>query len=144
MVESELNTVIELELWLKENCYPMHSYSINGNFIYEGCGLENKGSHFEWYYTERGERNLLEIFDTEKEAVQFALKQIKEDEHSNRNFIGMYKSNKDVDSILLELKKRKVEYWTDIIPYGGTNDLRKRIFVIGCGIKKVQDLINKK
>jgi len=53
----------------------------------------------------------------------------------------MYKSDQEVEQILSELKKRGIEYWTDKIPYGGINDWRTRIFVIGCGIKNAQDLI---
>lgn len=49
----EIETIIELEKWLKENCYPMHGYSINGNAIYEGYGLEKNGGRFQWFYTER-------------------------------------------------------------------------------------------
>jgi|TARA_B110001450_G_C17427547_1_gene402506 hypothetical protein len=139
--ETEIETELELEKLLKDNCYPMNSYSINRNFIYEGCGIENNGGLYLWYYTERGEKTTLEYFATEKDAVQYALKQIKSDEHSNRNFIGMYKEKEEVERITLELKKRDVEYWTDKIPYGGINDWRTRIFVIGCGIKKVTDLI---
>ncbi len=141
MTETEIKTVIELEKWLKENCYPMNSYSINGNAIYEGFGLENNGGLFQWFYTERGDKQTLEYFATEKEAVEYALKKIKSDEHANRNYIGMYKSDQEVEQILSELKKREIEYWTDKIPYGGMNDWRTRIFVIGCGIKNAQDLI---
>ncbi|MDF0708479.1 hypothetical protein [Flagellimonas okinawensis] len=143
MNESEIKTVLELEEWLKENCFSLLSYSINGNFIYEGFGLENNGGLFQWYYTERGEKKVLEYFATEKDAVQYALKTIKADKHAKRNFLGMYKADSEVKSILLELKKREIEYWTDRIPYGGLDDWRTRIFVIGCGIKKAKDLIKK-
>src|SRR5690554_1070785 len=108
MNETEIKTEIELEQWLKENCYPMNSYSINGNFIYEGCGLENNGGLYQWYYTERGEKSVLEYFATEKDAVQYALKTIKADEHANRNYIGMYKSDQEVEQVLSELKKRGI------------------------------------
>lgn len=139
--EIEIETIIELEKWLKENCYPMNSYSINGNTIYEGFGLENNGELYQWFYTERGYKQILEYFSTEKDAVQYALKTIKSNEHANRNYIGMYKSDQEVERIISELKKRGIEYWTDKIPYGGINDWQTRIFVIGCGIKNAQDLI---
>jgi hypothetical protein len=140
----ELETVIELEQWLKDNCYSMISYSINGNFIYEGRGLENNGGLYQWYYTERGEKQILEHFATEKDAVQFAWAQIKADKHANLNFIGMYKETAKIEKIIQELERREVEYVTDAIPYGGFNDMRTRIFVIGCGIKKVEDLVARK
>jgi uncharacterized Rmd1/YagE family protein len=141
MTETEIQTIIELEKWLKENCYSMNSYSINGNFIYEGFILENNGGICEWNYTERGEKRILKHFATEKDAVDYALKKIKSDEHANRNYIGMYKSETEVEKNLAELRKRGIEYWTDKIPYGGMNDWRTRIFVIGCGIEKAKDLI---
>ncbi len=133
-----------MEKWLKDNCYSMNSYSINGNIINEGHGLENNGGLYQWYYTERGERRTLEYFVNEKDAVEYALEKIKMDEHANRNYIGMYKTDDEAEEVLLELRKRGVEYWTDKIPYGGLNDWRTRIFVIGCGIKKVKDLIQDK
>jgi uncharacterized Rmd1/YagE family protein len=141
MTETEIQTIIELEKWLKKNCYSMNSYSINGNFIYEGFILENNGGICEWNYTERGEKRILKHFATEKDAVDYALKKIKSDEHANRNYIGMYKSETEVEKNLAELRKRGIEYWTDKIPYGGMNDWRTRIFVIGCGIEKAKDLI---
>ena len=143
MNEVQIKTELELEQWLKENCYSMNNYSINGNIIYEGCGLEKNGSLYHWFYTERGEKRILEYFATEKEAVQFALEKIKSDKHAIRNYIGMFKSESEIENIKSELEKRNVEYWTDKIPYNGINDLRTRFFVIGCGIKKVQDLIIK-
>jgi hypothetical protein len=138
----EIKTVIELEKWLKDNCYSMQSYSINGNFIYEGFGLENNGGLFQWYYTEHGEKETQKYFIDEKDAVQYAFSEITKDKHANRNFIGMYKDKSEVQKIIQELQKREVEYYTDEIPYGGFNDMRTRIFVIGCGIKKVEDLKN--
>jgi hypothetical protein len=140
-IETEIQTIIELEKWLKDNCYSMNSYSINGNLIYEGYILENNGGLYQWNYTERGEKRTLEHFATEKDAVEYALKKIKSDEHANRNFIGMYKESSEVQKVLSELKNREIEYWTDNIPYGGLKDYRTRIFVIGCGIKKATDLI---
>ncbi|MGI0108284.1 hypothetical protein [Salinimicrobium sp. WS361] len=138
--ESEIQTVTDLEQWLKDNCYSMNSYSINGNSIDEGYILENIQGIYEWNYTERGEKQKLEYFPNEKAAVEYALKKIKADEHANRNYIGMYKSDQKVEQILAELRKRRVEFWTDKIHYK-LNDWRTRIFVIGCDIKKVTDLI---
>ena len=139
--ETEIKTELELAQWLKDNCYSMNAYGINGNFITEGHGIENNKGLYQWYYTERGEKRVLAHFSTEKEAVQYALKAIKADKHANRHYIGMYKSDKEVEKILAELKQRGIKYWTDSIPYGGLNDYRTRIFVIGCGIKMAADLI---
>ena len=39
MNETEIKTELELEQWLKENCYSMNNYSINGNTIYVTTNL---------------------------------------------------------------------------------------------------------
>jgi hypothetical protein len=49
-------TRIELENWMKANCYHFNSYSINGNFIYEGFGIDYINGFYNWYYTERGQK----------------------------------------------------------------------------------------
>ncbi|MEM0930876.1 MAG: hypothetical protein AAGJ12_00325 [Bacteroidota bacterium] len=141
--ETEIQTVAELEKWLKDNCYAMDSYSINGNVIFEGYGLENNGGLFQWFYTERGNKETLEHFPSEKDAVQFALKQIQTDEHAKRNYLAMYKTDEEVEQVISELEQRGIEYWTDKILYGPSDDWRTRIFVVGCGIEKVMDLKEK-
>ena len=124
---------------MKSNCYTFNNYSINGNFIHEGFGINNDGSLYSWYYTERGQRETLKYFKTEKETVEYALEQIKSDKHANRNYIGMIREKSRLIEIISELNKRDIEYWTDEIPYGGIEDMRTRIFIIGCDIKKVSD-----
>ena len=141
--ENKIESVAELEKWFNKNCYNKDSYSINGNVILQGFRLENNGGLFQWSYFEQGEWETLKYFRTEKEAVQYVFEVIRTDEHAKRNYIGMYKSDQETEEILAELKKRNVEYWTDKIPYGGPNDWRTRVFVIGCGIKKAMDLIQK-
>ncbi|PPK93930.1 hypothetical protein LY01_02152 [Nonlabens xylanidelens] len=136
----KIETEIELEQWMKSNCYTFNSYSINGSFIHNGFGLDNNGGLYSWYYTERGERRTLKYFKTEEEAVNYAFDQIKSDQYANRNYIGMIKEKHRLNEIISELKKRNIEYWTDEIPYGGFEDMRTRIFVIGCDIKKVADI----
>ena len=51
----------ELEEWMKANCANFNSYSINGNAIYEGFGIEIIGGTFIWYYTERGQKDIYYI-----------------------------------------------------------------------------------
>lgn len=118
----------------------MDSYSINGNVILQGFRLENNGGLFQRSYTERGEWQTLKYFVNEQEAVQYALKTIKADEHSRKNYLGVFKNNGEAKQIIDVLKERGIEFCTDKILYGPFNDWRTRVFVIGCGIKKALDL----
>ncbi len=136
-------TEIDLIKWMEDNCYNFNSYSINGNFIYEGYGIEKNGNLYSWYYTERGQRENLKYFSTEKEAVNFAFEQIKTDLSAKSHCIAILKSDSELNRLTSELDKREVKYSIDKIPYGGLNDMRSRIFVIGCDIRKVEDLKQK-
>ncbi len=48
----------------------MNNYSINGNIIYKGFGLESNGGLYQWLYTDMKNKEILEYFSTEKEAVK--------------------------------------------------------------------------
>ncbi|MDG1572482.1 hypothetical protein OZ410_09155 [Robiginitalea sp. M366] len=78
-MKPEIKTIPDLEKWLKDHGYALDHYSINGKVIHEGYGLEQNGNLWQWYYTERGERQTLQHFISEKDAVRFALQVITAD-----------------------------------------------------------------
>jgi hypothetical protein len=137
-----LTTVEELDKWMTDNCYN-NNYAIGSRNIDEGFGLDKAGNQFIWYYTERGKREHLNYFPTEKEAVDFAFSQISTDDFAQRHMIGFIKDNSEKLELLQELDRRKIKYWTDTIPYGGLNDPRHRVFIFGCDIKLTEDLKEK-
>lgn len=138
----DLLTINQLNEWMTTNCYN-DSYAIGNRSIDEGCGLDQFGSLYVWYYTGRGERQNLNYFQTEKEAVQFAFKEITTDKNANKHLVGFLKVKTDEIALLSELRNRNVEFYKDEIPYGGLLDIRIRVFVFGCAIKKVLDLRDK-
>ncbi len=135
----DLTTIKQLDEWMTNNCFN-DNYAIGNRNIHEGFGLDRFGTLYVWYYTERGERQNLNYFQTEKEAVDFAFKTITADKFANRHMIGFIKDRLKETELLAELKSRNLEYWKDEIPYGGLNDIRIRVFVFGCDIKSVLDL----
>lgn len=138
----KLTTIKQLDEWMTFNCYK-DNYAIGNRSIYEGFGLDTFGPLYVWYYTERGNRENLEYFGTEQEAVDFAFKKITADKSANRHLIGFINDKSTEKELLDELDKRKIEYWRDEIQYSGINDLRIWVFVFGCDIKKVLDLKEK-
>lgn len=132
-------TEIELENWMKLNCYNFNGYSINGNFIWEGLGIEKNGTIYHWYYAERGEKNTLEIFRTEKEIVEFAYNQLIADKWAKSHCIGFGFNKNDAVELANILKNMKIEYFQDQIPYY-INQSAYRTFVSGCDIKLTENL----
>jgi len=120
----ELSTIKELNQWMEANCYN-DGYAIGDRV---------------WFYTERGTKQTLNVFNTEKEAVRFALHEIKLDKSANRHLVGFLKSKSSESELVRELERRNIKCWTDKIPFGGPNDPRYRVFVFGCDIRLVKDL----
>lgn len=133
-------TSLELENWMKINCYNFDSYSINGNMIYEGFGLEKINERFTWYYTERGTRQTLKTFDTEEELIHYAFEAIKSDTWANSHCIGFTTSIKESKELSMKLIDLDIEFMQDQIPYYGSNNPVYRTFVFGCDCTRVRDL----
>jgi len=132
-----------LENWMKENCYNFNNYSINGNFIHEGFGIDKFGSLFLWYYTERGNKETLEYFQSEAEIISHALSQIKNDNWARTHCIGFTTNISEKKELEGILKNKDVEYFQDEIPYYGAGRPVYRTFVLGCAINKTKHLKDK-
>lgn len=66
-----MNTIKELEKWMSENNI-RDTYTPNARYVTdEGVGLEEVSGFYIWYFVERGERENLEYFKSEKEAAEF-------------------------------------------------------------------------
>jgi hypothetical protein len=135
-------TEIELENWMKSNCYNFNSYSINGNFIWEGFGIERNGPLFHWYYTERGEKNILETFRTEQEIIAFVYNQLKTDKWAKTHCIGFGFDKTETEQLANILNEMNIEYFQDQIPYYPDKPAY-RTFILGCDILKVENLKTK-
>lgn len=136
-------TVIELENWMKENCFNFNSYSINGNIIYEGFGIAKLQGSFVWYYTERGQRDILQSFKSETEMVAFAFNQIKTDTWAKAHCIGFSEDKNKIIELENLLMQMNIEFFEDKIPYYGIERPVYRVFVLGCDIKKTEYLKEK-
>lgn len=130
----------ELESWMKDNCYNFESYSINGNVIYEGFGIEHFGGLFIWYYTERGKKNKIKYFQSESEIIEYAFNQIKADKWAKTHCIGFTTSKDEKQELENILKNIKVDFFQDEIPYYGLERPVYRTFVLACDIKKTEHL----
>lgn len=79
----------------KDNAYHFNGYSINGNAIDEGFGIDKSDGLFIWYYTERGQKDNQKYFRTENEAVAFAFNQIKADKWTKAQLYRLFGRHKE-------------------------------------------------
>ena len=133
-------TEIELEKWMKDNCFNFNSYSINGNSIYEGFGIDKIGGLFIWHYTERGQKEIIKNFNSEKELIEYAYNQIKSDKWARTHCIGFTTDKSKSSELATRLENMDIEFVKDEIPYYRPERPLCRIFVFGCDFLKVSDL----
>ncbi|KAB1158099.1 hypothetical protein [Flavobacterium luteum] len=136
-----ISTIIELEDWMVENC--MNNKITPGNRFEtdDGVGLEKYGNLYIWYHSERGEKENLNYFNTEKEAVEFIYEYVRKDKYANSHLVGNFKDQNLKNEIIAEFTNRNIKYWNDEISYLSFN--LYRFFVYRCDIEKVADLKEK-
>jgi hypothetical protein len=138
-----ISTIKELEDWMVANC--MNNKITPGN-RYEtddGVGLEKYGDLYIWYHSERGEKENLKFFNTEKEATEFLYEYLRKDKYANSHLVGRFKDRNLKSELIIELKKRNIKYWNNEISQWGINKNIMNVFVYRCDIKKVIDLKEK-
>ena len=91
---------------MKQNCFNFNSYSINGNRIYEGFGIQKFKDTFIWYYTERGEEQELEVFDSEEGIVAYAFNKVKSDAWARTHMIGFTPDKALAEELNIKLNSR--------------------------------------
>lgn len=138
-----ISTIKELEDWMVENC--MNNKITPGNRFEtdDGVGLEKYGDLYIWYHSERGEKENLNYFNTEKEATEFLYEYLRKDKYANSHLVGRFKDRNLKSELIIELKKRNIKYWNNEISQWGINNNIISVFVYRCDIKKVTDLKEK-
>jgi len=131
-------TILELKIWMQENCYDFRGYSIAQNSISEGFGIEQMNNQYIWYYCEYSRKENLKTFNSQKEIVKFAYQHIKADKWAKAHCIGFEPDKNNSKKLAQILKNLDIEYFQDEIPYNGGPVFRT--FVFGCDIKKVENL----
>ena len=131
-------TIKELAQWMKERCYNFDSYSIGGNAIYEGFGLEETLDGYVWYYTERGQRTTITFFATEQEAVAHAHRKIVADKWATAHYVGLTAKPAETRALADQLNELGIAFWQDSIAnFYGSQQPAYRTFVAGCDINRV-------
>ena len=137
-------TIKELVQWMKNRCYNFESYSIGGNSIYEGFGLEETLDGYVWYYTERGQRTTVAFFPTEQAATAHAWQAIAADKWATAHYVGLTSRPAEAQELAEKLQALGVKFWQDeIANFYGQQRAAYRTFVAGCDIRQVEFLLKR-
>ena len=95
--------------------------------------LTHNGAQWQVYYTERGQDSPpIYSSRSESEACEFFFQHIMAMRHDH--CVGFFKSEQSAAALQSRLQEIGLSSSKDIIPYGGPNDPRFRVFVTGKAI----------
>jgi hypothetical protein len=126
---------------LDEGCSPFQfSVGPGGSDVF--C-LDQRNGKWSVFYTERG-REGEPIFETdsEDEACEFYFDYITT-KMRHDHLVGFFLSEQNASLLTDKLTRNGIQSHQDKIPYGGWNDPRYRVFVVGKNIFKAQDILGK-
>jgi len=135
----------------------MRIHELDQCFQQEGCNLSNYAigvrglasdayclvryrGNWRVFYTERG-CDHPPIFEStnEEEACEFFYSFIMRFRHDH--CVGFFRSQAKTDALCEKLREHGIPFYQDTIPYGGPQDVRHRVFVVGKDIFKARDLL---
>jgi hypothetical protein len=123
---------------LEEGCSPINfSIGPGGSDVF--C-LENQNGIWRVFYTERGkDDDPIFASASEEEACEFYFDYITRIRHDH--LVGFFKSEESARSLADNLARHGIQSHQDKIPYGGWEDPRFRVFVVGKDIFRVRDVL---
>lgn len=98
--------------------------------------MEKCNEKFIYAYSERGNKSLINSFDTEKELVQYALKELMKDEWAKAHIAASTFEYKEILEAEKQLVDMKMNFKRNDIPNYGAGRTVYRIFVFGTDILK--------
>lgn len=134
-----MNTTELKQRLLDEGCSP-YQFSIGPGGSDVFC-LDKRNGKWSVFYTERG-RDDEPMFETdnEDEACEFYFNYITT-KMRHDHLVGFFISQQNADSLTEKLSQHGIQSHRDKIPYGGWNDPRYRVFVVGKDIFRARDIL---
>lgn len=138
-----METIEELCQYLEEECYSFSQITIGNHFTPEGLIIEKNGDSYEFSYSERGNKRVIESFQSEKELVEYALGQLKADEWNRAHFVAWVWNEEEILQAERELKEEGISFRRNDIPCFDGKRTAYRICVYGRDVLKTEELKNK-
>lgn len=135
--------VPELEQRLQqEGCSPSNYSVCSRGFASDVFCLARYQGGWRVFYTERG-NDQPPIFEStsEEEACEFYFRFVMRIRHDH--CVGFFRSKAETDALCEKLRAHGIPFHQDTIPYGGPQDPRYRVFVVGKFIFDARSLLGK-
>jgi len=138
-----METIAELEQYLERECYNFQWLSIGGHRAPEGAFIEKAGNEYVFGYSERGKREVLASFPTERELVDYAFRQLTADRWHRGHLVAWVWSEAEILEAEEDLRRRGIPWERNDIPNYRPGRRAYRIFVFGRDLLRLGDFKEK-
>lgn len=126
-----METIGELEKYLGEECYSFQEISVGKHHAPEGIVIEKEGDRYNFITSERGNKEIMKSFMSEKELVDFTLEVLKRNRWYKAHLVAWVWNDSEIKSAEKELKEMKIDFERNDIPNYSKGKHAYRIFVFG-------------
>ncbi|MCI8668635.1 MAG: hypothetical protein HFI34_03765 [Lachnospiraceae bacterium] len=126
-----MNTIEELEKYLENECYSFRYLTIGKHHASEGIVIEKAKGEYCFAFSERGKKELIQSFRTEKELVDYALNELAEDKWSRAHLVAWAWKESEIKEAEKELNRMNIEFIRNDVPNYSRDKHVYRIFVFG-------------
>ena len=126
-----METIGELEKYLEEECYSFQEISVGKHHAPEGIVIEKEGDRYNFITSERGNKEVMKSFMSEKELVDFTLEVLKRNRWYKAHLVAWVWNDSEIKSAEKELKEMKIDFERNDIPNYSKGKHAYRIFVFG-------------
>lgn len=133
-----MKTIEELENFLEDECYSFQCLSIGKHHAPEGIVIEKVNDKYCFEFSERGKKELIQSFRTEKELVDYALKELAEDQWSKAHLVAWAWKESEIKEAEKELNGMNIKFIRNDVPKYSKDKHAYRIFVFGRDILRLE------
>jgi len=126
-----METIAELEKYLEKECYSFQEISIGKHHAPEGIVIEKEGDRYNFITSERGNKEIMKSFMSEKELVDFTLEVLKGNRWYKAHLVAYVWNESEIKSAEKELKEMNINFERNDIPNYSKGKHAYRIFVFG-------------
>lgn len=138
-----IETIAQLERYLEEECYSFLFLTIGSHRAPEGIFIEASGDSFVYGFSERGRREVLRSFATEKELAAYALEDLQRDPWNRGHLAAWVWSEAEILAAEEELRQRGIPFRRNDVPNYRPGRRAYRIFVFGRDVLRLGDFPKK-
>lgn len=126
-----METLVELEKYLEDECYSFHELTIGSHYAPEGIIMEENNGKYYFGYSERGKTNIIKSFSTEKELVDYSLASLEKNKWNKAHLVACIWSEGAIKKAEQELRDKNIQFERNDIPNYSRGMTLYRIFVFG-------------